>query len=72
MSQQKLKRVLGVGGVVLRPARRERASVASERRRLHGEQHEDVVFEQRRDDRSLCELQANGDARTVEALAQLT
>ena len=38
---------------------------------LDREQHEEVVLEQRRDDRALGELEADGDGSAAEALAQL-
>jgi hypothetical protein len=49
---------LGVAGVVLRSAGREGAAVARQGRGVDGEEHEEVVLEQGRDDRALGELDA--------------
>jgi hypothetical protein len=60
----------GVRRIVLRSARRERLPVLRQRQRVHGEQHEDVVLQQGRDDRSLRELQADGHLAPPEPLPQ--
>ena len=66
----KLQGELGIRRVVFGPARRERGAVASESRRLHGEQDEEVVFEQRRHNRPLAELEAHSNWSAAKALAQ--
>ena len=44
--------------------------VTREHRRLHREEHEEVVLEQGRNDRTLGELQADSNERTAETLAE--
>ncbi|HKO92437.1 MAG TPA: hypothetical protein VJU61_14850 [Polyangiaceae bacterium] len=71
MAQQEFESQLGVGRVVLGTARLEGATVASQRRGLNRKQDEEVVFEQGGDDRSLAELERDGDRGSSEALPEL-
>jgi hypothetical protein len=61
-----------VGRVVLGATRDEGTTVFGERARIHGEDDEELVLEQRRHDRPLGELEAHGDGATAEAFAELT
>jgi hypothetical protein len=71
MAEQELEGELGVGGVVLGAASGEGCAVASESFGLDGEQDEEVVLEERGDDRSLAELDANGDGSAAKSGAEL-
>jgi hypothetical protein len=57
--------------VVLGTAGGERRAVASEGLGLNGEENEEVVLEQGRNDRSLAELDADGDGSAVKSGAEL-
>ena len=71
MTAQQLERQRRVGRVVLGAARDEGTTVRGERARIHGEDDEELVLEQRRHDRSLGELEAHGDGATSEAFTEL-
>ena len=71
VANEELEGDRGVGRVVLGAARGEGAAVLRERAGVDGEDDEDVVLEQRRDDRAVGELEADGDAAAGEALAEL-
>ena len=71
VSEQELQSELGVGGVVLGAAGGERRAVASEGLGLDGEEDEEVVLEQGRNDRTLAELDADGDRERRRTGAEL-
>jgi hypothetical protein len=70
VAEQELEGELSVCGVVL-GAGGERRAVASEGLGLNGEENEEVVLEQGRDDRSLAELDADGNGSAVKSGAEL-
>jgi hypothetical protein len=68
---KELEGELGVGGIVFGAAGGERGAVASEGLGVNGGKDEEVVLEQGRNDRSLTELDANGDGSAVKPAAKL-
>jgi len=69
--KQQLERELGVSGVVLCTTRGEGPPILGEHGGLNGEEHEDVVLEERGDDGALSELQGDGDGGATEPVAKL-
>src|SRR4051812_17949476 len=70
MPAKKLESNGGVGGIVFGPTGSESAAVLGQRAGIDGEDHEEVVLQERGHDRSLRELNADGDRPPCKALAQ--
>jgi len=71
MTKQQLQGDFCVGRIVLGATGGECIAVAGERRRLYGEQHEEVVLKQRGDDWAAGQLEADRNRCALEALAEL-
>ena len=72
VAAQQFERQLGVGGIILGPARRKGLAIFGERRRIDRKQHQEVVLLQGIDQRSLADLQTHGDGSATKALFQPT
>src|SRR4029079_15341725 len=72
MTEKEVESQRCVRRVVFRAARNERATVLGEHRRVDGEDDEEVVLEESRDDGTFRELDAHGDGTATEPLAQTT
>src|SRR5262249_38551471 len=71
MAEEEIECEFGVGGIVLRAAHCERLAVPRERERVNREQHEDIVFEECGNERSLFALQADREGPPRESRTQV-